>query len=751
MFISEEVHHGQGKNVNPSSSEGASASACWFVGATYGGRAEDQVARFVKEGIWENGYHDRYLEVVKSVQAGDRIAIKSSYTQKLDLPFENHGKTVSVMSIKAIGIVQENPGDGRILKVTWQLLDNPRKWYFYTNRTTIWRVMPGEWDTDALIAFAFTGSPQDLDRFRNAPYWKDRFGDITNDKQRFKWTQFYEVIADNLLAFRSRRSDLIAGIHALASKVDGLANLQDQFKDGTTGPLRDICPFTTIGIINRGITESNRKHIAAELAKLLNVSEPVPDSFEGIPVLNNQMSWFFAYESKRRPEDIDNLWEIFAQAIRFADTEDADTRTSFIAAYDKAASAHGVKWNLTMGLYWIRPWSFPTLDSQSQRYITQKLNTQIGMSGPKHSCSANEYLSVLDTLEARFQEDAYPVHSFPELSLAAWRFKDGAAPTQPAPATGDDPDDGSEPGPEATTISVPLKPYSIDDIIAEGCFIPRAKLEMMLSRLRTKKNIILQGPPGTGKTWVAKRLAFALMGQRDENRLRAVQFHPNLSYEDFVRGWRPSGEGKLSLVDGPFIEMVKEATKEPKVKHVVVIEEINRGNPAQIFGEMLTLLEVDKRTPSEALELCYRRSDGERIFIPNNLHVIGTMNVADRSIALVDLALRRRFAFIDLEPALGDDWRAWVHSKCGISTDILEEIERRVGALNLELSSDSQLGPQFRIGHSYVTPPFDMPIEDGREWYRQVVGTEIGPLLDEYWFDQPEKSQKARARLLEGF
>jgi 5-methylcytosine-specific restriction protein B len=199
------------------------------------------------------------------------------------------------------------------------------------------------------------------------------------------------------------------------------------------------------------------------------------------------------------------------------------------------------------------------------------------------------------------------------------------------------------------------------------------------------------------------------------------------------------------------MEMVKAAMKEPAVKHVVVIEEINRGNPAQIFGEMLTLLEADKRTPTESLELCYRRTDGERVFIPDNLYVIGTMNIADRSIALVDLALRRRFAFINLEPKLGKTWHDWVHRQCGIETEVLSEIEKRIFALNEQITADTSLGRQFRIGHSYVTPPVGIPISDAREWFRQVVETEIGPLLDEYWFDDLEKSLKTRKQLTDGF
>lgn len=299
-------------------------------------------------------------------------------------------------------------------------------------------------------------------------------------------------------------------------------------------------------------------------------------------------------------------------------------------------------------------------------------------------------------------------------------------------------------------IQVPIESYSIDDITADGCFLPRTKIEMILKRLQAKKNIILQGPPGTGKTWLAKRLAFALIGRRDDSKIRAVQFHPNLSYEDFIRGWRPSGEGKLTLVDGPFMEMIKVALENPQSKYVIVIEEINRGNPAQVFGEMLTLLETDKRTPDEALELSYKREDGERVFIPDNLYVAGTMNIADRSLALVDIALRRRFAFIDLEPTLGKPWHDWVQSKNGIHSAVLKDIDSRITILNNEISADASLGAQFQVGHSYVTPAVGMNITDAKKWFSEVVETEIGPLLDEYWFDNLDKSQSAQKRLIAG-
>ena len=292
--------------------------------------------------------------------------------------------------------------------------------------------------------------------------------------------------------------------------------------------------------------------------------------------------------------------------------------------------------------------------------------------------------------------------------------------------------------------------YSIDNIIADGCFLDRPRLEGILERLSIKKNLILQGPPGTGKTWLAKRLAFALIGSRSEQRVRPYQFHPNISYEDFVRGLRPSENGHLALVDGPFLETIKDAGKEPSLDFVVVIEEINRGNPAQIFGEMLTLLEADKRTSREALALSYPRNPGERIHIPPNLYVIGTMNIADRSLALVDLALRRRFAFIELEPVLGEPWRNWVSEKYAIETSLLTDIERRLSSLNKAIAEDNLLGRQFRVGHSVVTPSGDYEIDDPVSWFRQVVETEIGPLLDEYWFDQPGKADEEKAKVLEG-
>lgn len=708
---------------------------CWFVGASFGG-VEDQTKRFVNEGIWEN-YNDKYLDEVKFIQPGDRIAIKSSYTRKKKLPFDNRGQTVSVMVIKAIGTVKENHGDGHFLKVDWQPIDPPREWYFYTNRSTVWKVLPGNSYNDKLILFTFEGKKQDVNWFRNAPYWRERFGDVMRNNRRFKWTSFYEAMADKILKYKNNRKGLIEGIYEIGENIDNLSYLQDRTESNEKKPLDDICPFSVMGTFNRNLGEKNRIKIAQELAKFLGVRERVPESFEGLPILDARRSCFFGFGKDRGKDDIDILWEVFEAALEFAKQEEDASRARFIKAYDRATKCFGVGWNLTMGLYWIRPWNFMTLDNHSQYYIEEKIGTKILKNGPKKHSNAEDYLNLLEELDKKFKQDSFPVHSFPELSLAAWESKGSSDP--PVGGSSSDPK-----GPKEKKL------YTLDSILEDGCFMNRADLEKMLERLRTKKNLILQGPPGTGKTWLSKKISYALIGEKDDSKVRAVQFHPNLSYEDFVRGLRPSSGGNFDLTDGPLMEMINTAKNDPDARYVLVIEEINRGNPAQIFGEMLTLLEADKRNPQEALELCYRRFEDECVYVPENLYIIGTMNIADRSIAMVDLALRRRFAFINLKPTFNTTWREWVKNHSNLNDDVLIEVEKRIKNLNEEISSDPGLGSQFCIGHSYVTPRENSEIHEGVLWFQRVVETEIQPLLEEYWFENPEKAQKESEKLVEG-
>ena len=468
----------------------------WFVGAMWGDGEGDQMPRFLKEGIWQNGYEDKFAEQVKKMKAGDRIAIKASFARKHGAPFDNKGRTVSAMKIKAIGTVTRNHGDGRTVDVAWEPLNSPREWYFYTYRATITRArVEDEVLARRLVTFTFEGAQQDYAFFMAQPYWRDRF---------------------------SETGDLAKEVDSTDDEVDAL------------------------------------------------------DEVEQVP---------------------------------------------------------------------------------------------------------------------------------------------------------------------------PVTAYGVADILADGCFVPEAELHSMLKRWEEKKNLILQGPPGTGKTWLAKRLAKALIGQRNvtDEQLRVVQFHPALSYEDFVRGYRPGGDGRLTLTDGLFLQVVQAAIAQPDVEHVLIIEEINRGNPAQVLGEMLTLLECSKRSRAEAMELAYSKSRDEKVYVPENLYVIGTMNVADRSLALVDLALRRRFSFVNLVPSLNAAWQQWC-SEMGMDITAITRIQTRMAALNEEIAADRALGAQFKIGHSYVTP--HVPVADAQAWFAEVVLSEIGPLLNEYWFDTPERADRAIALLL---
>ena len=728
------------------------SNPCWFVGASLGGQ-NDQTDRFIEEGVWEHGFEDKYLDVVRSMRVGERIAIKAAFTRKNNLPFDNRGQTVSVMAIKATGKIAENPGDGRRIRVQWQNFNSPSEWYFYTYQRTIWKITPGDWKSDALIDFTFNNKPQDLDRFRNYPFWRDRFATDPAELMRFRWARFYQAIVDGLLEYRDNRAPLMGFLQALASRVEGLSFLEgDQFADGRKGFIEDIDPFTLIGLFNRGVKESTRQAIAAQLADFLNVSEAVPESFEGIPLLNNQKSWFFPYAKERPSEHIDKLWEVFGSGLKLADNNNEQARETFSHDFDAAMELYGVAWNLTFALYWCRPWSFLSLDGNSREYISGKLRLPIGKHGPKNRCSGAEYLQLIDALNQRFAEPDFSVHSFPELSLEAWTYT--GATVEPTGLDDEEEEINVTDEPPRLESARPITPYGIDNILAEGCFLPREELERILRRFREKKNLILQGPPGTGKTWLAKRLGMALIGyEAQEPQLRVVQFHPNLSYEDFVRGWRPSGNGGLTLHEGVFMQMVKAALAEPSERYVLVIEEINRGNPAQIFGELLTLLEAGKRTPRDAMQLCYPDPDGinRPVYVPENLFVIGTMNIADRSLALVDLAFRRRFAFINLEPSLGEAWSDWVVNRRQMDAATAAKIQQRFIQLNQTIAADNRLGKAFRIGHSYITPTQSMEGRDTRDWFNEVIDSELKPLLEEYWFDAPEEVERAVAQLLAGW
>lgn len=267
----------------------------------------------------------------------------------------------------------------------------------------------------------------------------------------------------------------------------------------------------------------------------------------------------------------------------------------------------------------------------------------------------------------------------------------------------------------------------------EEVFIDEKTYDKIASLIKYKKNIILQGPPGVGKTFVSKRLAYSLMGTKDESRVEMVQFHQNYSYEDFVMGFRPKENG-FSLQYGVFYDFCQRALNNPEKDYYFVIDEINRGNLSKIFGELFMLIERDKR--DEFVTMGYSK---QKFTVPSNLHLIGTMNTADRSLAQLEVALRRRFAFVTLIPAFNEKWRQHM-IKGNVSVEMVSKIQQTVEKLNHEIINDYQLGSGYAIGHSFFSAKPDEISE--YNWFDGIMSFEILPLLEEYYFDRPEEVER---------
>lgn len=446
----------------------------WFVGACgydTNGNWTDFSNYYIQNSCWENKYKDKYTELVNNINIGDKIAIKASYTTKNNLPFNNNGKTVGTMSIKAIGVVTNNPHDGHNLKVDWVKISPVKEWYGDgVLRNTIHCIKASDgYIKKALLDFTFNNIPQD-----------------------------YSVI-------------------------------EEQYKDDE---IEDIAPIKS-------------------------------------------------YE-----------------------------------AYSKIAFLKEV-------------------------------------------------------------------------------------------------------------------------------FIDEEKYEKIKQMLFYKKNIILQGAPGVGKTFLANRLAYSILGSKNKDCVENIQFHQNYSYEDFIMGYKPNDNG-FELKNGVFYNFCKKAEQHPEQKFFFIIDEINRGNISKIFGELMMLIEGDKR--GQKLRLAYKDED---FSVPENIYIIGMMNTADRSLALMDYALRRRFSFIETEPAFGNlNFKRYLIDLIDDENYATKIINKFIN-LNKFIADESRsnLGKGFCIGHSYfcLQPQIEQTIDS---WYKNIIEFEIAPLLREYWWDDIDKANEQIDTLL---
>lgn len=702
--------------------------------------------------------------------------------------------------------------------------------------------------------------------------------------KRFQWTEFYMELASALLPYKNNRSDLIAKLKTIFAD----AGMNFPFKERGKEVYEDICPFTVFGSFNKGITNANRIALLEQFAKQFSIKAAVPTEFDGIPVVMNLSAWFFAYKENRGEHDIDNLWDLLEKAIAYSDEAYTDNKNAFIAAYDTVTKQKMIKWNITMGLYWARPYTFINLDSTNRAFITDVDNmphyfTTIFSDINKGLPNGRNYLFMCEQAKNALNQKEYEYHSFPELSYYAWKSNQSGKTEETTTTTVDsniketnywiyspgdnasmwdefykfsimgigwddvtdlkgfsskeeikeymkkvyDPsysyknnahclwqfaneikvgdvifvkkgmhkiigkgivtsdyiydtsrstykhirkvdwqnkgewehpgqavmktltnisaypdyvqkllalfaEDISEEVSEQKEIKYPL--YSKDDFLNE-VYMDEDTYNTLTELLEAKYNVILQGAPGVGKTFAAKRLAYSIMGQKDTSRVAMVQFHQSYSYEDFIQGYRPSKDG-FELENGTFYKFCKEAEEDNERPYFFIIDEINRGNLSKILGELMMLIEKDKR--GEKIKLLY---SNEWFTVPQNVRIIGMMNTADRSLALMDYALRRRFAFFDFAPAFpSEGFKNYLAEK---NSPKLESLITAVESLNNTISADESLGDGFRIGHSYFCT--DGEITD--EWLKSVVEYEVIPLIKEYWFDEPTKVRDWSATL----
>lgn len=702
--------------------------------------------------------------------------------------------------------------------------------------------------------------------------------------KRFQWTEFYTELASALLPYKNNRSELIAKLKTIFAD----AGMNFPFKERGKEVYEDICPFTVFGSFNKGITNANRIALLEQFAKQFSIKAAVPTEFDGIPVVMNLSAWFFAYKENRGEHDIDNLWDLLEKAIAYSDEASTDNKNAFIAAYDTVTKQKMIKWNITMGLYWARPYTFINLDSTNRAFITDVDNmphyfTTIFSDINKGLPDGRNYLFMCEQAKNALNQKEYEYHSFPELSYYAWKSNQSGKTEETTTTTVDsniketnywiyspgdnasmwdefyksgimgigwddvtdlkgfsskeeikeymkkvyDPsysyknnahclwqfaneikvgdvifvkkgmhkiigkgivtsdyiydtsrstykhirkvdwqnkgewehpgqavmktltnisaypdyvqkllalfaEDTSEAVSEQKEIKYPL--YSKDDFLNE-VYMDEDTYNTLTELLEAKYNVILQGAPGVGKTFAAKRLAYSIMGQKDTSRIAMIQFHQSYSYEDFIQGYRPSKDG-FELVNGAFYKFCKEAEEDNERPYFFIIDEINRGNLSKILGELMMLIEKDKR--GEKIKLLY---SNEWFTVPQNVRIIGMMNTADRSLALMDYALRRRFAFFDFAPAFSSEgFKNYLAEK---NSQKLESLITAVESLNNTISSDESLGDGFRIGHSYFCT--DGEITD--EWLKSVVEYEVIPLIKEYWFDEPTKVRDWSATL----
>ena len=668
----------------------------------------------------------------------------------------------------------------------------------------------------------------------------------------FTWIDFYVEFADKLLLYKNNRKLLLDKLCLVFEK----ANMKFP-KLESDDSLIDIDPFTVFGMFNKKMKNENRKKLLTEIKDIFQISSSVPQDFNGIPVLQPLKANFFGFASDRNDYDIENIWNLFSIAIKYVESPDK-YRAEFIDIYDCVKSQYCIKWNLSMALFWIRPFNFLNLDSKNRNYICKDKSVSDNFLSvfPKLANGVvpdgTAYLNLIEKAKELFNTNDYPYKSFPEFSHFIYCIDDksynekeiisdaeflkwfkpilealkeiggSGTPQEVRDKIAADLNlseeeltetrgktktkkfdnnvafarnylvyegmiDKSERGKWTLTElgekikmtnelaqrifikwveitaakrngepvpQIDLTPYYVfenqleeynEEKFLSEVYMDKDKYISLVSLLEHKKNIILQGAPGVGKTFAAKRLAYSILGCIDDSKIKFVQFHQNYTYEDFIMGYKPDGNG-FELKKGIFYEFCKTAENDRNHKYFFIIDEINRGNMSKIFGELLMAIENDYR--DKPVVLAY---NGKDFVVPSNLYIIGMMNTADRSLAMIDYALRRRFSFVEMEPAF--DSESFKEYQASLTSSAFDNIINLIIKLNADIKDDASLGSGFRIGHSYFCNlvsegnPTDNKTECTDQVLSEIIEYDIIPTITEFWFDNESKCNEWKEKL----
>ncbi len=576
------------------------------------------------------------------------------------------------------------------------------------------------------------------------------------------WVDFYGEFARTLLDFRNDRPTLLIKLVRVCESLNkttfpGFSKANKE----TFSSLKDVDPFTVFGFFNNSASDTERLKFMAALKREFGMASILPNDMAYVPHLTVRSLFIDRKNMDQCAEAIDALWNLLSAALDYADRPVAANLRKWADWFTRSmCSWGGGTHTLTMALHWVSPEVFLNFDERSRWYLYESglmPRELVARLPPKaqvsRKISAENYFDASCVVRSFLPKIEGAPKDFKALSETAWRVSlaEEWRYTQHKPSL------ARESGAEKKLLLFKPEPYGKEAFLRD-VFMEEDRFEAFRKVLENKKNVILQGPPGTGKTYAATRLAWALMGEKDTDRILKVQFHQNYTYEDFVEGFRPgSVAGRFVLSRGSFHKFCQSALNDPERGYYLIIDEINRGNLSKIFGELFSLIEGGKRGPGEKVKLLYSQED---FFVPANLYVIGTMNTADRSIALLDYAMRRRFAFFDFHSAVGcgssererldgeeelteaPKFRAYREDVQSAPFDRLLEAVR---ALNLEICRDSALGPGFCIGHSFFCGFTKETIAAGV--LAEVVDYEILPLLNEYWFDEAGKRARWVRRL----